>query len=223
MPEPLERVVQLRTQAAPAPATAPPPGTRSTDFPEPAETPTGTDKGSATQAHSSKAESRSKNTAPAHIAPGKESTAPKGVAGSVATANRNPATDSQQGVKPSHSVRLLVDNQPTLTETGTAAPPTFDSTEDGVAPEPKAMAQASLPPLVAGYKTTQPGPQQAMAELPAVSEQLVREQPTIHINIGRVEVRAQTTGPRPTPQASRPKPQSSLSLNDYLKRGGGQS
>ena len=78
------------------------------------------------------------------------------------------------------------------------------------------------PPLVPGHHTQQRDSQQLMAELPTAVEQAARQEPTVHINIGLVEVRAHTAAPIPAPRPSRPKPQSSLSLDDYLKRGRSQ-
>jgi hypothetical protein len=42
----------------------------------------------------------------------------------------------------------------------------------------------------------------------------------VHITIGRVEVRAQTTTPAIPPRPARPAPQRGLSLQDYLRREG---
>ena len=78
------------------------------------------------------------------------------------------------------------------------------------------------PPLVPGHHTGQRDPQLLLAELPTAVEQAAKQESTVHINIGRVEVRAHTAAPTPAPQPSRQKPQSSLSLNDYLKRGRNQ-
>lgn len=86
----------------------------------------------------------------------------------------------------------------------------------------KSSLQQSWRSLVPGHKpdasATKPAPMADIA--PASAEPAA---PAIHITIGRVEVRAQVAAP-PAP-APRPKPQSkpSLSLDDYLKRGGGGS
>lgn len=83
------------------------------------------------------------------------------------------------------------------------------------------LAQQSQP-LVRGHQGRQPEPQRQITELPAVSDQAAKQEPSVHIHIGRVEVRAQTAAPVPAPRSARPGPQSSLSLQDYLQRGRSQ-
>jgi hypothetical protein len=83
------------------------------------------------------------------------------------------------------------------------------------------VAQSSLP-LVRDYKSQQTAPQQFFSELPN-TEPAAEQQPTVHINIGRIEVRAQTAAPAAPARPARPKPQRNLTLNDYLKRNGGRS
>ena len=82
----------------------------------------------------------------------------------------------------------------------------------------------SSQPLVPDYKNQQATPQQLLADMPTSTAAVVKQEPDVHINIGRVEVRAQTAAATPAPQPVRAKRNdNSLSLNDYLKRGGGQS
>ncbi len=96
----------------------------------------------------------------------------------------------------------------------------FDSAVD-LNEQPNSTMLPQSMPLVPGYKSKQAAPQHIMAELPA-TEQPAQQEPTVHINIGRVEVRAHTAAPATVPQPTQRKPHSSLSLNDYLKRSGGQ-
>ncbi len=91
------------------------------------------------------------------------------------------------------------------------------------AQQSQVQPQHSLQQLVPGYQYQQAAPQQVMAQLPAAAEHAASQEPVVHINIGRVEVRAQTATPPPARPSVQPKPPSSLSLNDYLKRGGGQA
>lgn len=78
-------------------------------------------------------------------------------------------------------------------------------------------------PLVPDYRAPRRPPRQVMAEPPSPAEPAVEATPTVHINIGRIEVRAHTPTATPTPRPERPKPREGLSLDDYLKRGGGRS
>jgi hypothetical protein len=43
--------------------------------------------------------------------------------------------------------------------------------------------------------------------------------PTVHVSIGRIEVRAEITSPAPVPRVQRPRP-STLSLDQFLKQAG---
>lgn len=106
---------------------------------------------------------------------------------------------------------------PITTELNT--PPGRATQQGGLADN--SPAQQSRP-LVRGHQGRQPEPQRQMTELPAVSDQAAKQEPSVHIHIGRVEVRAQTAAPVPAPLSARPGPQSSLSLQDYLKRGRSQ-
>jgi len=62
------------------------------------------------------------------------------------------------------------------------------------------------------------------ADTPAAADTTTPAPPTVHITIGRVEVRANIAAAAP-PAAPRPRPtsQPALSLSDYLKRGAGAS
>ena len=75
-------------------------------------------------------------------------------------------------------------------------------------------------PLVPGYESKQSAPRQIAMEMADVTESEAVQDPTVHINIGRIEVRAQPAVPASAPRPAPPKPQSTLSLNDYLKRSG---
>lgn len=120
-----------------------------------------------------------------------------------------------------HSETPLLVNQPPPSATSQ----TFSAPFDLAAPA-AAFTDGTLPrqstPLVQGYKNRQPTPPQAMAELTTNTEPATKQEPAVHINIGRIEVRAQTAAPSAPTRPAQPKTDSRLSLNDYLKRGGGR-
>ena len=60
-----------------------------------------------------------------------------------------------------------------------------------------------------------------LPDLPDLPDTPQRNQsePVVHINIGRIEVRASTSAPRPQPGPAPARQQSSMSLQDYLARG----
>ncbi len=136
--------------------------------------------------------------------------------------NENQAAPATTKIQPNSKLTpsSLADNLETIAPTKIDI--AFDAVDDLNQQSDTVMRHSSLP-LVPDYKNQQATPQQVMAELPATTEQIAKQEPTVHINIGRVEVRAQTAAPAPAPRPVRPKPQGSLSLNDYLKRGGGES
>jgi len=142
------------------------------------------------------------------------------IAAPFVTKNRDVPAITQHGINRSHTASPLLNNEPqTIAPINVDIP--FDSAVDQNGQPDSVMSQQSMP-LVQGYKTKHAAPQQVMAELPTATEQSAKQEPTVHINIGRVEVRAHTAAATPAPRPARPKPQNSLSLNDYLKRGGGQ-
>jgi hypothetical protein len=58
-------------------------------------------------------------------------------------------------------------------------------------------------------------------EQPVFNTPETKQEPAVHVHIGRIDVRATTAAPVPAPRPARPKPKSSLQLQDYLKRGSG--
>ena len=64
--------------------------------------------------------------------------------------------------------------------------------------------------------------QQHYRQPPGVAEAPASAEPSIHVTIGRVEVRAQTAPPKPAPRPVAARERGGLSLQDYLKRGGSQ-
>lgn len=125
----------------------------------------------------------------------------------------------QQGISSSRTASPLLNAEPQTITHQTNVDMVFHSAINLNEQADSTMLQQSMP-LVPGYKSKQAAPQQIMAELPA-AEQSAQQEPTVHINIGRVEVRAHTAAPATIPRPAQRKPHSSLSLNDYLKRGGG--
>lgn len=66
----------------------------------------------------------------------------------------------------------------------------------------------------------QPGKSQSAAtQQPAFKTTASKHEPAVHIHIGRIEVRAHAPVPSTAQRPARPKPESSLKLQDYLKRG----
>lgn len=77
----------------------------------------------------------------------------------------------------------------------------------------------SPPPLVQGHKDMN---LQVKSLLPETTRKVARQEGSVHITIGRVEVRAQAAEPAPVLRTSPPKAPTGQSLKDYLKRGGGR-
>ena len=115
-----------------------------------------------------------------------------------------------------------LNDEPHVISATTNIDKSIDSTEATIVQQQSVLPKLSMP-LVPDYQNKQAAPQQVMAELQATIEQTATQEPVVHINIGRVEVRAHTATPAPARPSVQPKSQSSLSLNDYLKRGGGQT
>lgn len=106
---------------------------------------------------------------------------------------------------------------PLIKEKNQTAPPP-------VSAQLKSSHSSPLPlPLVSDYQSGRPSPLEAVAELPSTKASEGKQAPDIHINIGRIEVRAQVAKPAATPKPARKEAPSSLSLNDYLQRGGGRT
>lgn len=100
---------------------------------------------------------------------------------------------------------------------GDEADPAPRREQDTAAPPPSSPAHPKL--LVRGQTA---GREEAgLLELPDLPEVPRRTQgePAVHVNIGRIEVRASTLAPRPHPGPAPARQQSSLSLQDYLARG----
>lgn len=80
-------------------------------------------------------------------------------------------------------------------------------------------------PLVPGFSppVSEPSFKRSVAELTTPVEEDNQRETELHINIGRIEVRANPTVQPTMPRQARSKPQKKLSLNDYLKQSGGRS
>ena len=87
---------------------------------------------------------------------------------------------------------------------------------DGL-PEISLSGRSSL--LVSSHQYQMAGPQQVLFQQPATTQPATEQQTSVHINIGRVDVRAHTAAPKPPPRISKPRSPSSQSLQDYLKDG----
>lgn len=83
------------------------------------------------------------------------------------------------------------------------------------------IPQATLQ-LVPEHTVPYTTPQQTMAKLPSSKEIAGQQETTVHVNIGRVEVRAQSAAPVAAPRTVRSKEKNNLSLNAYLNRSGGR-
>lgn len=75
------------------------------------------------------------------------------------------------------------------------------------------------PPLVAILPSGRGERQPFLARAKSADKSTAPQVPDVHINIGRIEVRAHAAAPKAVHNASRPEPQSGLSLQDYLQRG----
>lgn len=142
------------------------------------------------------------------------------IAVQVKNHNQETATTSQQDSIHKQTTKSLKEKLQTLFPTDVDV--AFD-TDETLTEQPGSVKPQSSLPLVPGYKNQQTTPQQFITELPAATEEIPKKKTSVHINIGRVEVRAQTTAPAPAPRLAQPKTDSNLSLNDYLKRSEVQS
>lgn len=122
-----------------------------------------------------------------------------------------------------HLASALLNDEPQAIVATTHIDKAVDPVVAKHAQQSHVLPQHSIQQLVPGYQYKQAAPQQVMAELPTITEHAATQEPVVHINIGRVEVRAQTATPAPAQRSVRAKPPGSLSLNDYLKHGGGQT
>ena len=106
---------------------------------------------------------------------------------------------------------------PATQSTGPKAPSEFPADTAPSEGLPPALPEAPLVP-------SGPGQSAALERQPAMpapeSRPKSREAPSVHVTIGRVEVRAHTAPP--PPRERRPSVGSALSLQDYLERGGGR-
>lgn len=108
----------------------------------------------------------------------------------------------------------------TQRKTGSVSAPQ-QNTSSGKANNPDGPAPSSQvdPAPLVTVPREQPGrPQPLASEKLSFKESASTQKPSVHINIGRIEVRANTATPGPAPRPAPPKPQSSLQLQDYLKR-----
>lgn len=83
------------------------------------------------------------------------------------------------------------------------------------------MTPQTIQQLVPDHNIPYTTPQQAMSKLPGSTDTAGQQETTVHVNIGRVEVRAQPAAPVATPRTVRPREKNNLSLNAYLNRSGG--
>jgi hypothetical protein len=130
---------------------------------------------------------------------------------------RSPATASDDHARHEPLVPAVQDTSPTHSDN-----PMFHFIHPSItAAQTESTTGATSPPLV-------PHPASKMGTataLPVTCLDLADDRPnaapTVHITIGRVEVRARVSA---TPAAPRPRSESkpALSLSDYLKRGGGK-
>lgn len=86
----------------------------------------------------------------------------------------------------------------------------------------EAMTPQTILQLVPDHNIPYTTPLQAMSKLPSSTETAGQQETTVHINIGRVEVRAQPAAPVAAPRTVRPRERNNLSLNEYLNRSGGR-
>lgn len=105
----------------------------------------------------------------------------------------------------------------------TAAEPLAAAVERPVAHRPQTTSPAQLP-----FAEPQPAPRLTPHIEPMRTQALQRPElpqafgpapPTVQVNIGCIEVRAEITSPAPAPRVQRPKP-STLSLDQFLKEAG---
>jgi hypothetical protein len=96
----------------------------------------------------------------------------------------------------------------------------------GSASRRREAAQSSKPlpqppaPLVRAHPGNPKERAPALNVLPSSRDTRDGAEPSIHVTIGRVEVRAHTSPPKPAPRPAAPRAQEGLSLQDYLKHGG---
>lgn len=84
------------------------------------------------------------------------------------------------------------------------------------------MTPQAILQLVPDHNIPYTTPQQAMSKLPGSTETAGQQETTVHVNIGRVEVRAQPAAPVTAPRTVRPREKNNLSLHEYLNRRGGR-
>jgi len=110
---------------------------------------------------------------------------------------------------------------PLVTQTAPTAAAPWRSSSEPFDRNPRAALPAQGPPLLPqrAAKTTASPP--APADRAASADNRASAEPAVHITIGRIEVRANMATAPPAPRTpTRNKP--ALSLDDYLKRGGGR-
>ena len=90
-------------------------------------------------------------------------------------------------------------------------------------PDKTAAAPEHLLPLLPQRRSESAAPFAVSADTALAADSGASVAPTVHITIGRVEVRANIAAAPPAAPRPRPTSQPALSLNDYLKRGAGAS
>jgi len=110
---------------------------------------------------------------------------------------------------------------PLVTKTVPSSAASLQSSLKPLEPNPTAAAPEQRPPLLPRRTATTTSSCPSLAGKVALAGDSPAAEPTVHITIGRLEVRANmsTAPPAPRPHAEN-KP--TLSLGDYLKRGGGR-
>jgi len=147
----------------------------------------------------------------------------------VHIASSNILEGAEQEEQEESEKRIPVDRSATAREDPFSAAPfqaesgarLFSEAVTGVEQVNDLVPSAEL--LVPQYLADKTGDPREVVFRPPENQQEVEKEPTIHINIGRVEVRAQIASPTPAARVSRRKDENRLSLDAYLKRCGGQS
>lgn len=109
--------------------------------------------------------------------------------------------------------------QPVLAKIESASPDDGEDTIDGNENATETSLPSSPALLVQPGKDRPDEPAQASLQAPVHLREAKGEQTSVHINIGRVEVRANAAAAKPVPRVSSARPERSQSLQDYLQSG----